>query len=129
MPISLTITIPGTPSAALSPNARVHWAVRNREFQEIKRTAVYATFDALNCERSTQGYDEPFFRIETTIYWEKGRKTMDQDNAGSCCKAIWDGVADALCTNDKRFRVMPVEQRRSGDRAGYVVVTVTEVGE
>ena len=128
--ISLTITIPGTPSVALSPNARAHWGKRSAVVRESKSDAYIATMGCLygdGAKRWDFSSTDSLWIVEVVIYWEKGRKTMDSDNAVAICKSLLDGVADALGVNDKRFRIQPVEQRRSGDRAGYVVVTVTEV--
>lgn len=125
----VVVTIPGTPDAKLSPNARCTWRAKQRPKQEIARAAFYATKEAIARYESTH----PIFAVpggavsvKTAIHWEKGRRIHDQDNAQAMCKYIYDSVAKALGVNDKRFRHEPIEQQRDPAGVGFVVVTIQE---
>ena len=46
--MKLRIEIPGLPPRELSPNARVHWAVKAKAAREYGQTVFYAAVDARN---------------------------------------------------------------------------------
>ena len=46
--MKLTIELPGLPPRELSPNARVHWAVKAKAAREYGQAVFYAAVDARN---------------------------------------------------------------------------------
>lgn len=87
------------PSKDLSPNARVHWAVRASK-ASLARTeawtlALYAGW--LNA-------DLPDGRLHLWITFHPPTKRLpDDDNMLARFKSYRDGIADALGIDDKRF--------------------------
>jgi hypothetical protein len=128
---SLTITIPGTPDRALSPNGRVHHMARHRAARDAKTVATYATYAALgNGEVSDETmfwllYDGPI-RFDVAVYWGKGQKRWDDDNLTAALKAYRDGVAANFGRGDGHFHTGTVSQKRDKDGRGYTVVTITQ---
>lgn len=120
----LTITIPGTPDRALSPNAREHWGTKNREFQSYKLGAFVSAHAALGRNSWVPIAPKGSIVLDYTVYWEKGRKRMDRDNCIGILKACQDGIAAALMVDDRHMTVGTLEQRRDPDGVGCVVVTI-----
>ena len=123
---SLVFTVPTDLPAALSPNARGSWQPRHRATQVARalgrayaREAVYGRI----AEFATIGR----LRIDATIYWAKGRKSVDDDNGWTMLKPVRDGIADALGRNDKDFTLGELTQLRDKAGWGYVVLTLTEI--
>lgn len=50
------------------------------------------------------------------------RRERDRDNGLARCKSLLDGIADALCVNDKRFR--PTADFGDIVEGGCVVLTI-----
>lgn len=121
---ALVIRIPGTPDARLSPNSRCHWRAKQGPKGQLENAAFYATIGALDEHMDFSVAVEGEITVRTTIYWEKGRKTMDADNALASMKFALDQVAQALGVNDKRFRHEPIVQTRDPDKRGFVEVIV-----
>ena len=117
---ALTVTIPGTPPRALSPNARVGWQTKAR-YTRVFRTMAYLS--TLSAGGGTFAGDGPIY-LAVTYAWGKGRRTVDGDNALALGKAALDGVADALGVNDRRFRCAAVEQVRDPAGVGYTTIAL-----
>ena len=121
----LTVTIPGCPDPALSPNARVHWSRRMQATRDARIAACVVV-------RSTMVDDwRPWparsYVVDAVIAWGAGRKRMDPTNLSATLKGTLDGVADGMGVNDKHFAWGTVTQQRAekGDRAGWVKLTIT----
>ena len=91
------------PPSKLSPNARVHWAVRAKFTRKARRDAYYAAKEA-----GIGGLTGEAFKVKT-IFNPPGRYGYDEDNLKARCKALYDGISDALGFDDKLFRHEPVE--------------------
>ena len=78
-------------------NRREHWAAKARRAREHRATAKAMTADAMN-RQSVSGK-----RIVVTI--TRMGRTLDSDNLASACKAIRDGIADALGIDDGDARI------------------------
>lgn len=90
------------PSPMLSPNARTHWA------QKSKLTKSYRAACALHTKCADLNVDwEGLVHVAITFF-PPDRRHRDMDNLISSAKGLFDGVADALCINDRRFRLHPV---------------------
>ena len=121
----MTVKIPISPFRELSPNTAIHHMKRYRMKERAKQIAKNET------NRLHSG-DHPLARstnritVAISIFWEKGRKRLDGDNALASCKALIDGVAESLEVNDKRFDFPPIVQDRDKKGDGYTVFELTE---
>jgi crossover junction endodeoxyribonuclease RusA len=92
------------PDRRLSPNARLHWhklaQVKAMARQEAKILATVAIPLRLKKELAAS---EDKIPITVRIYPPDNRH-RDADNAFASCKAMLDGLSDALGCNDRRFR-------------------------
>ena len=95
---SITITLP-LPGKHLSPNARVHWAVKAKAVKSFRLCASLATMAAIH------QMSPPLKRWQkakyTARFYFKDARRRDADNAIASIKSALDGVADAgLVVND-----------------------------
>lgn len=89
------------PPKVLSPNKRVHWATKNRAVKMYREQCHWLT------KRAGMKVDwEGVVHVWITFY-PPDRRHRDDDNLVAAFKNGRDGVADALCVNDKRFRIHP----------------------
>jgi hypothetical protein len=85
------------PDKALSPNARVHWAIKARVAKNARKNAYWA------------GMSEGLHKIKTSavsitrIYSPPNRKRRDKDNLDASMKAYLDGLSDAMGIDDYHF--------------------------
>lgn len=122
LPLSITLPLP---PMSLSKNARVHWARRNRDFQDWKywTTALvreqFTSPHAITCE------------LGADIIWRYSRgRHPDRDNAIARCAAIMDGAEAAGLFADDRQIVegrITFERVKAGEEA--VVVTFRKARE
>ena len=98
---ALTVDLPW-PHKHLSPNSRVHWAAKAKATRKARRDAYYAAKAAGIGEVAATE-----FRV-TTTFNPPARYSYDEDNLKARCKALYDGLADALGMDDKHFRHAPV---------------------
>ena len=113
--LSQTVILPWPP-AALSPNARVHWATKSRAAKSYRlRCHVYASNAKLVA---------PEGRILLELeFCPPSNRRRDDDNLLAAFKSGRDGLADALRIDDSRF----VSQVRLSDevvKGGCVRVTL-----
>jgi hypothetical protein len=125
---SLTISIPGAPDLALSPNRRYRaggYHAGNRAAQEARRTAFLAGIES----RGRTGWETTCgpVRVAVVIAWPNGQRRLDWDGAIGCVKPLLDGIVDAFIIADDRHIVgIDVSQIRAprDDRAGSVTLTI-----
>ena len=111
----MEITFPW-PHKDLSPNARVHWAVKAKRAKAQRMAAFSLTLES----KARIDWDGD---IHVWIdFFQPDRRERDQDNMLSACKSTLDGMAEALGVNDKRFRLHPYVRDGIG---GMVKVTLT----
>lgn len=84
------------PPAALSSNARGHWA------KKARATAKYRS-DARLCTLAAKPSVPADGEIALTVRFVPPHNRFDAVNLPSMIKAGIDGIADALKCNDKRF--------------------------
>lgn len=77
-------------------NMREHWAVKMRRVRTERAMAKVATIAAIGHRIAAGELDG---RVDITMCVHRRRKP-DDDNIVGACKAIRDGIADALRTND-----------------------------
>ena len=94
---SVAITV-GIPPAKLSPNARVHWAVKSTLTKAARREAYAQCLVALGARRPP-GWLKA--RVEVVAYFPT-HNHRDPDNLIASLKAYFDGIADSgVISNDK----------------------------
>ena len=109
----------GWPPRELSPNAKLHWAVKRRHTQRY-REACY--WQALCDGIKPNHHYAPPISIHLRFIPPDGRH-RDEDNMIASCKAALDGLADALGVNDREFRLShSVDRENIG---GMVKATIT----
>lgn len=120
---SLTIRLL-LPPAAVSPNARCHWASKMNATANQRRDAATAARAALG--RSKPPYWKRAMIHATFHKPSKRAKVADADNLIASLKACVDGIADAgILSNDRGLTWLPVEQVLQGSEPAGVVVVIT----
>jgi crossover junction endodeoxyribonuclease RusA len=111
------ITLPWPPKQ-LSPNARVHWAIKARIVKKYRADCYYlARQENVDLPKSE--------KIHLFVdFYQPDRRRRDQDNIEASMKAAYDGVADALLVNDSRFIIHPFVKDEIV-KGGKVTITIT----
>lgn len=104
------------PPSSLSGHAKGHWRSRYSPTAKYRRAAHMAAL-AANLRAPEGGGD---IRIVVTFYPPNRRG--DRVNFPNRMKPYWDGIADALGVDDKRF--LPVFQFGEPVKGGKVVVVI-----
>lgn len=102
------------PSKDLSPNGRVHWAVKAKAAAAARAAGHLAVLEAgLRKERLPAG------RLHLWVdFYPPTRRKYDDDNLLSMFKQYRDGIADGLRIDDSRFISHPYvkdETRKGGE--------------
>ena len=86
---SLEIVIDHLPYSELSPNSRIHWAVKAR--------AVRASREEIGWTAKSQWIDQPpmIYARVSYKFEVKDKRHRDIDNLISSCKSFQDGLVDA----------------------------------
>jgi crossover junction endodeoxyribonuclease RusA len=114
----MKLTLPWPPRE-LSPNARVHWAVKSKAAKSYRTLGSYAALLA-DAKVTWDGVIHAFI-----TFYPPDKRQRDDDNLIASFKSARDGIADALGVDDKRFRIHPYvsEEVRKG---GVVEVVLTK---
>jgi crossover junction endodeoxyribonuclease RusA len=118
----ISVTVP-IPEKCLSPNARVHWAVRARATRDARFEAAEATYKALRSHKGAPPWTASGFVVNCLWTYGKGQRVMDETNLRGMLKATEDGIADTLLVNDKLFRWLPIKSSRCKG-PGFVTLEV-----
>lgn len=94
------VALPWPPSI-LSPNARAHWAAKNRAVKLYREDCAWLT-KAAGLRVDWDG----FVHVWIT-FCPPDRRHRDDDNCIGAFKHGRDGMAQALGIDDKRFRIHP----------------------
>lgn len=86
----------------MSPNARLHWSKVAKHKKAYRMTCYVLALEA--GLRSIPWEGDIHLWID---FYPPDRRARDQDNMLASCKALFDGLADAMHVNDKRFRLHP----------------------
>lgn len=115
------------PPRALSPNARVHWAVKHKASKRQRRDAELLARRA--------GYDRiDWPETGRLCVWVTGypmdRRRRDADNMLASIKHALDGIAEVMGVDDSRFVPKPYvsELTRRPPVVRIVVTVMPEVG-
>ena len=107
----ITIELP-LPAKSLSPNARVHWAVKARDVKAYRQRAAWVT-------KALLAGSEPQWETATlraTFYHAQDR-TRDDDNLIASLKSARDGLVDGgLLKDDAGVTTLPVVKHIDRDR-------------
>lgn len=103
--MTFRLTLPW-PAKPLHPNfrSRSHWP-KTRATRMARIDAAFLAIAALRA----QGYQcstPNVFTLQTTFH-PPGAHHYDSDNLQASCKALYDGIADALKCDDRLFRHLP----------------------
>lgn len=107
------------PAKELSPNARVHWAVKSKAVKSARASAGWIT-KAANINVCWGG---PIF-LQITFH-PPSKRRHDIDNCVARLKGALDGIADGLKVDDSRFR-LGIEIGES-IKGGKVCIVVSEL--
>ena len=131
---TVTVSIPGTPSPALSPNARRRgnvWAQREAT-RELREVTYWETL-RLCADGGQVVVVVPFecpVSIHEHIIWPKSKGVLpDPDSIATYCKAALDGIVDAgIIAGDSHKHIASVttSQEKGTDGQGSIVITITE---
>lgn len=99
-PASILLEL-GWPAKALNPNSREHYMTKWRYGKASKTTAYWATKAVLGHGKFEHDGSSQI-RVVITAY-PPDKRDRDTDNLIASCKALLDGIALALGTNDKHF--------------------------
>ena len=91
-PRTVTLTIPGTPAYALSPNSRKHWRVKYRESVDARLT-TFAALQDTTTDPASFGVHGPV-KLIWVINLAKRRKLMDRTNATATLKPFEDALVE-----------------------------------
>lgn len=107
------------PPASLSGHAKGHWRAKSGPTAQHREWALKATLAVRN---SLSGLlaDDSDIRVEVTFYPPDRRG--DRVNFPNRMKPYWDGIADALCVNDRRF--LPEFHFAEPEKPGRVEVRI-----
>ena len=112
----IELTLPW-PLKALSPNARVHWAVRSKAAKQYRAACYMLTKQAGWTKPESEG------RLHLWIdFYPPDKRHRDDDNLTASFKSGRDGIAEALGIDDKRFVCHPWIKDEIG---GMVKVRIT----
>lgn len=99
----IALTLP-LPPAALSPNARGHWAAKARATKAYRHRAEMTARANVPAHRRERW---PAAEVRWTWYFPD-RRRRDPDNIAAACKALWDGLRDAgIIADDDRLVIHP----------------------
>lgn len=105
MPEALTVIV-GLPSRVVSPNSRVHWAVRAKAVKK-QRIESWAAAQVAMGEVDEKG---AWREATCQVHWyARDQRRRDKDNALASLKATFDGLVDAgLLHDDSALTHLPL---------------------
>lgn len=119
-PDPLIVVIDQTPHRYLSPNSGKHERTRRPHKDALKDAAAVGAMNALNGR--TWAWDGPIV-VHMEIFWPKGHKSLDWDNAIASAKSALDGVFAKLEANDRQVVAITMpKQERDKLGSGYMVL-------
>ena len=98
----LEITLPFPPKE-LSPNGRGHWSKVSKAKRGYRTTCYWLALIEKNKANWSCEHDVKI-ALELNFYMPD-KRFRDDDNLEASFKAGRDGLADALCVNDRHFKV------------------------
>jgi crossover junction endodeoxyribonuclease RusA len=83
----------------LRPNAHLHWRYRQKAAKTARTAAFYLAKSA-----GASAPDEGPVRV-TVTFCQPDNRRRDLDGCIAQCKAYFDGIADAMKVDDRRFHL------------------------
>jgi len=112
------------PHRDLSPNSRKHWANKAKKAKLARQAAFLLTKQRLAQIHLTIARESKQLQIGLAFY-PKDKRHYDLDNLIARMKSSLDGIADALCVNDRKFGYGQITLE-AAQKPGKVIVTVQE---
>ena len=116
--MSVLIELP-FPSSKLSGQNNAHFWITRPITNQHREWALKATL-AVRDQVEIPLADDTDIRVSVTFY--PPNKRGDRVNYPNRMKPYWDGIADALCVNDRRF--LPAFHYAEPCKTGKVVVSI-----
>jgi hypothetical protein len=114
MKTTMSIILPW-PASAVSPNARVHWSVKQAAVRVMKRRAKLEALALLGGRKvRATGY-----RILACV---ADRRKHDYDNIIASCKGYLDGIAAAFDQDDAEWEFNGMRLTRNNDKREMVII-------
>lgn len=128
--MTITVTVPGSPSPELAPNRRAHGFAKAAATRQHRWDAFYAAVAARPDDRLRR--IGPIFTgpvaVAVLIRWGKGHRRHDLDSCAVCAKPYLDGLTDAdIWVDDRQIKRLTIEQERDESGRGEVVIRVEEM--
>ena len=109
------------PPKELSPNTHCHWAVKAKAVKSYRNAAGWAT--KVSGEK-VKGDGAILLHV---YFYPPSKRHFDEDNLIAMMKSGFDGIADGLGVNDKRFKItQEICPPIKGSKGGQVRIIVTE---
>lgn len=127
--------VPGLPSRELSPNARVHWAVRSRAAGDYKGLVYFHALNQLNLEDATRlaGKERIALKralLDLTFVFKENRR-RDRDNLIAMFKAGLDAIRQLGLIEDdssEHLLIGSVSVEVDAARAPLTIIEIKEIG-
>lgn len=105
MPDVLTVQV-AIPARVLSPNARVHWAVKAKANKKARIESWAAAQIAMHEANENGAWREATCQVH---WYARDQRRRDKDNALASLKATFDGLVDAgLLHDDSALTHLPL---------------------
>ena len=106
------------PNTKLSPNARLHWAVKASAIKKYRNDCFF------EAKAQASKWTRPAGKLTLEVeFYPPQRRAYDRDNLLARMKSGIDGVADGLGINDKEFTTMVVKVAEQ--LGGFVMLRIT----
>ena len=99
------------PPLEVGPNGRLHWAKKARVVKGLRVRAKLVTLAVVHAYPEFEGFRPSWYDIEW--FYTYGVEP-DEDGIIGRCKALLDGIADALKVNDRTWHVGRVMRTKVG---------------
>lgn len=106
------------PAAALSPNAKSHWAIKARAVKKYRHDCFFEA--KVQAPKWTRPPGKLTLEVE---FYPPQRRSYDRDNLLARMKSGIDGAADGLGINDKEFTTIVVKV--ADQLGGFVMLRIT----
>ena len=115
---SIKIKLP-IPSSHLSPNARVHWAVKAKKTKAHKTLALVEIAKIMRLD----GFKAESYQLHFVF---PDNRRRDFDNFTGRCKAYLDGISEAINQDDSEWNMAaPSKEVVKGE--SFVVITLNQI--
>jgi crossover junction endodeoxyribonuclease RusA len=105
--VSIAVDMPW-PSRELSPNSRLHWSAKARAVRQYRHDCGYLARSALAGQKFSAPVD---VRL---VFHPKTNARRDLDNLIASCKALLDGLSDAIGVDDRHFQIHALMGSKTG---------------